>query len=224
MSLSVIVRQSLLALTVAACVLSQAAPVAAMDSAPGASMASSDEFSSSYLNREMLGLRPAIAFTEFSDFNNHRSLRFGVGMTIDYNAAQMLGLNPYRTTLGIQSGILLHHVGDTDSSLFGAGTPSVNRGQAGANLAMMPLNLRYGTAVMDELRISIHAGANAFYRNVLSSVRLTDNEKTWTLLPNVGADFEFSLSRSVALNVRPDWTVAGKRSVASAMMAVGFEM
>jgi hypothetical protein len=105
---------------------------------------------------------------------------------------------------------LFSHLGDPGSNFFGADA-AVAAGSGGANLFLIPANLKLAYNLSDNIRIGIHGGGNITYRTIASSINLGPSSSVpgavWRIFPNAGADAEFSLGKNVALMLRPDWTI-----------------
>jgi len=184
---------------------------------------------------EKVGLKPQIGDINYRDASNAKSNRALYGATLDFNLGDMannaMGTSSSGLFLGPSTGILYSHIGSVGGGFFGesgaqGGTPGVPNSNAGANLFLVPANLKAGWT-FDRLRLSAHGGGNVIYRSAANTVLVgkntpdTPNSK-WGILPNAGADLEYGVLNGGAIIVRPDWTFGGSNSMFTG--TVGFSM
>ncbi|MGZ3688200.1 MAG: hypothetical protein ACXVBW_07860 [Bdellovibrionota bacterium] len=162
--------------------------------------------------KDAASINPQVGVVGYQDPNTGSSnARAVYGLTADINVMPMISQDLGNIFVGPTLGALYSHLGDPGGGFFGSTTGSVNAGQGGANLLILPLDLKVGYAVTDWFRASAHGGGNFIYRSVVGSLALgndqTASSSNWNIYPNVGADFEFALGKNVALGIRPDFTL-----------------
>lgn len=179
-----------------------------------------------YIGDEMLGVKPALGFNTYNtDPTNTQastSTRAAFGVSAEFNLASPLNLDFTRWFIGPQTGFTYSHLGSSDADFFGSNTETNQTG--GANLAIIPLNLKGGFAPVTWFRAGLHGGANVVYRSIASSIVLDYTDLNWRLVPNVGADFDFAISKQISLSVRPDWTVSSSQNLFSTTAALGIAL
>jgi hypothetical protein len=174
----------------------------------GRTVGDSDEVGSG-LKGKAVAIAPHLGIVEYNDITGGSTTRGVAGLSIDWNAVDLLGWNNW--SLGPATGIFFSHLGDPGSNFFGTGS-GVEIGQSSANLMIIPANLKMGYNFSDRLRVGLHGGGNVVYRTNELAMQLGTNGvgSEWDVFPNAGADVEFGLGKSVALSLRPDWTFAGE--------------
>lgn len=164
------------------------------------------------LSAEIASLKPEVGILEFTDATGGVGGRFAAGLGADVNLVVLAKGTPYDVYYGISTGAFFAHLGDASSGFFGSGTGAA-QGLSGANMALIPVDLKLGYDITDLLRVSVHGGGNVFYRSVASSMAMGVSSATtapsWDIFPNVGGDVEWALgqSKSVAVFARPDFTI-----------------
>lgn len=184
-----------------------AAPALAQEEMGTVTRAEEEEITRGYLRDETFGVRPQLGIINFDDATGSNATRAAEGLTLDWNLTNTFGVNP-SWYVGPSTGLIFSHLGAPSSNFFGT-DPDAGQGGGGANMFLIPVNLKVGYNVGDKSRISVHGGGNGIYRSERNSMNLGDassigTDSIWKIYPNVGADFETSLSNSVALGVRPD--------------------
>lgn len=177
---------------------------------PGmASTAEASEITRGYLKDERIAIKPQLGVLAYSDAIGERTARAAYGFTVDANIAKLIDNSWNKTYLGVTTGFLFSHMGAPGSNLFGT-NPSNNQGTAGANMFVIPANIKAAYNVYDNFRVGVHGGGNVVYRSVASVANFGDSSSlpgsVWRLFPNAGADFELGLGEQAALMLRPDWT------------------
>lgn len=167
-----------------------------------------------YVTREVVGLRPHIGVLDFQAAGTARRARAMIGAVAEFNFADRLLENPTRAHIGIQSGFLFSQVGGANSNFVNA--------DSGASVAVIPANIKLGYSITPGARLSLHGGGNIMYRSLPATVVLGGNTKPWSVFPNIGADVDLDLGKSVALTLRPDFTFAGAQTVVAASVGLGF--
>jgi hypothetical protein len=176
---------------------------------------------------EKIGLKPQVGVLNYRDASNAKSNRAMYGATVDFNMAgfanQAMGLEHNSGLfLGPQTGFLFSHVGAVGGTFFGdsgaqGGTPGVPNSNPGANMFLIPANLKAGWTLYG-FRLSAHGGGNVIYRSAANSVLAgvntpdTPNSK-WGILPDAGAELEYGVLNGGAILVRSDWTFGGSNTL-----------
>jgi hypothetical protein len=175
---------------------------------------------------EKIGIRPQAGVVNYRDASNAKSNRALYGATLDFNLVNMSNMmEKHRNTglyLGPSTGLLYSHIGAVGGTFFGdsgaqGGTQGVPNSNPGANMFLIPANLKAGWTVYG-FRLSAHGGGNVIYRSAANSVLVgknspdTSNSK-WGILPNAGADLEYGVLNGGAIVLRPDWTFGGSNSM-----------
>jgi len=179
------------------------------------------------LRHEIVGIKPQIGALMFKDQQLNASSRAIQGVTVDGNLATMINKDWNTLFVGPSVGVLYSHLGDPTSNFIGT-NPTSQMGAGGANLLLLPANLKLGLNLADNFRIAAHGGGNLVYRSMASSMNLGDSalgsDSAWKLFPNVGADAEFGLGNNVALMLRPDWTVTPGDTLFSGTVALNIPL
>jgi hypothetical protein len=175
------------------------------------------------LSGELVGIKPQVGFINFRDAANNFDDRGAIGLTLDMNAAsaltRIMGIgNGSPLFIGPSIGAFYSHIGAVDGGFFGSdttspATPNGGSSSGGANLVLLPADLKVGWN-FGYFRAAVHAGGNVFYSSVANAVALGINPRTstssnWNILPDVGADLEYGMTNKIALIARPDWTMSG---------------
>ncbi|MEO5971413.1 MAG: hypothetical protein ABIQ95_15925 [Bdellovibrionia bacterium] len=179
------------------------------------------------LRNEVVGIKPQVGALVFSDQRGNTNSRIVEGFTVDGNMSNMINKDWSNLFIGPSVGVLFSHLGDPTANFLGMHPdPNSTTGGGGANLLIIPANVKVGYNIMDNLRLAAHGGGNVLYRSLISSMNLgdttTDTGSGWSLFPNIGADAELGLGKNVALMLRPDWTVTPGATVFSGTVALNF--
>lgn len=179
----------------------------------GQTIAGASEKDRYALRDETVGIRPQVGALVFNDVNNEQTARAAAGLTLDFNLAELFDKNWGNLFIGPSTGIIYSHLGAPGSNFFGSSGDD-NQAGGNSNFFYVPLNGKLGVTLGNNFRISAHGGANAVYRNNASGISLggSDNnvnigDSTFTLYPNIGADLEVGMGSSLALTLRPDYTI-----------------
>jgi len=179
------------------------------------------------LQKEVIGIKPQMGVVAFRDNLGTTTSRLAGGFALEGNLAPALNKDWSSTYIGLSSGLIYSHLGDPTSNFVGA-NPGVSTGGAGANLIIIPANLKIGRNISDSARLSVHGGGNVVYRSVANSMNLGASsggtDSTWKLFPNVGADAEFAIGKSAALMFRPDFTLTPGDVLFTGTVAVGIPL
>jgi hypothetical protein len=174
----------------------------------GISETTTDEVQGGYLQNEGFGLKPHAGVVVFNDPIEEDTTRGIVGIQLSWNLARAF---EYSTPLyfGIETGGFFSHLGAPGSNFFGSDDNGLGGG--GANMVLIPANLKVGIAPVESVRLSAHGGGNVLYRSVANAINTgtssVGGEDVWRIYPNVGGELEFALGRNAALTLRPDWTI-----------------
>jgi hypothetical protein len=148
-----------------------------------------DRPSDALLDTETGSLEPLFGMIGYTDATEQPTARAALGAILTLNVSGALPGDAEMTFLGLQT-----------AAIYGPG------------LLEIPANLVIGWSMARDSRVSLHGGAMALYRPDPSAVDLggTPDEaaRSWRVFPNLGFDFQYALSRDVAVNLRPDWTFA----------------
>ncbi|MFL5813436.1 MAG: hypothetical protein ACJ763_07640 [Bdellovibrionia bacterium] len=185
---------------------------------------------------EKIGLKPQLGVVNYRDASNAKSNRALYGATIDFNMAGFVNkeMDTEHLTglfIGPQTGFLYSHIGAVGGGFFGesgaqGGTPGVPNSNAGANMFLLPANLKAGWTAYG-FRLSAHGGGNVIYRSAANSILVgvntpnTPNSK-WGILPDAGAELEYGVLNGGAILVRSDWTFGGSNTMFTG--TVGYSM
>lgn len=177
------------------------------DEQAGISETTTTEVESGYLQNEGFGLKPHAGVIVFNDPVEEDTTRGVVGLVMSWNLARAF---EYSTPayIGIETGGFFSHLGAPGSNFFGSDDNGIGGG--GANMVLIPANLKIGIAPVDSVRLSAHGGGNVLYRSQASAINAgagVGGEDIWRIYPNVGGELEFALGRNAALSLRPDWTI-----------------
>lgn len=213
-------KQSLFAF-IALVVIAGSSALVGVAHADSESTASAPALTRWYNGNEMLGIKPAVGVNTYNDDAGGRSSRLSYGIATELNLASPIGIDFTRWFVGPQTGFTFSHLGRADGNFVGASGAGAD---AGANLVVIPVNLKLAVAPVKWLRTGVHGGANVLYRSIASAIRIDETDLNWRLVPNVGADFDFAISKAVALSIRPDWTLSSTQSMYSATAALGIAL
>lgn len=162
------------------------------------------------LRDEAVGVIPQVGVLGVVTPGGGREARGTVGLGFDFNFAP--GGTDYNESpifFGLSTGGFYSHIGASNSSFFGASSSQSSAG--GANMVIIPGNLKLGVNIGDSFRVSAHGGGNVIYRSQAGSVLLGDgssgSDSLWKVYPNVGADLELQVGNNVAIIARPDVTI-----------------
>ncbi len=178
------------------------------------------------LRNEVFSLRPNAGAIVYHDTTNATTTRAIYGLTADWNFAGAFTDNS-SAFAGISSGGLFSHLGSATSDFWGS-SPSSVVNSPGANLVIIPANLKIGYNISDAVRLSARGGGNVMYRsegvsmNVGSSTATTG--KIWRIYPNVGGDLDVGLTRGLTLGLRPDYTFTPGGNVFVGTLALGLSI
>ncbi|MCM2278442.1 MAG: hypothetical protein NDJ89_10240 [Oligoflexia bacterium] len=185
-------------------------PAAFAQDEGAATTAEAEEVTRGYLRNEAFGIKPQVGVLAFKDSTGDSTGRMAEGFSLEWNATRAFGMDQ-KVYLGPSTGLIFSHLGSATSNFVGT-DPDRAVGNAGANLIIIPANLKVGYNISDRYRISAHGGGNMTYRSVANSMRLgattsSGDADVWRMYPNVGGDVEIAFSRNALLLLRPDLTI-----------------
>jgi hypothetical protein len=175
---------------------------------------------------EKIGIKPQVGDLNYRDASNAKSNRALYGLTADFNVGDIVNnaLNMHQTGLylGPQTGFLFSHIGAVGGGFFGdsgaqGGTPNVANSDPGANMFLIPANLKAGWTLYG-FRVSAHGGGNVIYRSNASTVLVGKNtpitsSSKWGILPDAGPEVEYGILNGGAVIARADWTFGGSNTM-----------
>ncbi|MFL5814158.1 MAG: hypothetical protein ACJ763_11325 [Bdellovibrionia bacterium] len=160
------------------------------------------------LRNEVFALRPNAGAIVYHDTTDATTTRAIYGLTADWNFAGAFTDNP-TAFVGLSTGGLFSHLGSATSDFWGS-SPSSVVNSPGANMLIIPANLKVGVNMGDAVRLSARGGGNVLYRSEGVSMNVGPSTATtsqiWRVYPNVGGDLDIGLARGVTLGLRPDYT------------------
>lgn len=176
------------------------------------------------LKDEVVGIIPQVGVVGFLDSTSTRQSRGVAGLGFDYNVAPLLGDRGGKDYfLGLSTGAFYSHMGATDANFFGA--TNNQAGGAGANLLVIPADLKVGYNFTPSFRGSLHGGGNITYRSAANAANTGDtrsSDSLWRLYPNAGADLELQVGKHVSLIARPDVTFTSGPTVLMGTLGATF--
>ena len=154
------------------------------------------------------GLTPSLGIIGYTDQSGAATSRGTIGVGFDWNAESMIRSEaPRNQYLGVSTGFYYAHPGASDANFFGS---SASTG-ADSNLFLIPVDLKLGYAINDQVRLSVRGGGNVIYRSNASVTDLgvgsSGSSDLWKVYPNVGVDADIALSKNLILTLRPDLTL-----------------
>jgi hypothetical protein len=194
----------------------------------GMTTATAEDVTGGYLKNQTIGISPQLGVMVFNDAAGETSARAAYGLGIDANLAKMMNQEMANIYLGVSTGFIFSHLGDTGSNLFGSGTTTAAAGNTGANAFIIPADIKVGYNISDSFRVSAHGGGNVVYRSFGNAMSLGDSStvptSVWRLFPNVGADLEMAVGNSMAILLRPDLTFSPGSEIFTGTAAVSFAL
>lgn len=194
------------------------------DETAGTTTTTAEEATRGYLSDEVVGVRPQVGFLLFKDNlgTDSTQARAAYGLTLGMNAMPLISKDLKQFYAGPETGLIYSHLGSASSNFFGANAPASVA--AGSNFFYIPANLKVGYNIADRWRVAVHGGGNITYRSISDSMFLGDSTvgttSNWRIYPNVGADFEASFGKNLALTLRPDLTVTPGNEIFTGTVAL----
>ena len=175
------------------------------------------------LSTEVFGIKPQFGVLDYKTLAGNTETRAAIGTTFEWNLANSMGSHATRWYVGPVTGIFYSHIGSNGANYVGSGSAA----GGSSNLWQFPLNLKIGYAFSDGFRISARGGGNVIYRTAVESVAVgttltTVSGSAWNVYPNVGADFEFAIGKTVALMLRPDFTLTPGNNLFTGTVGIAF--
>jgi hypothetical protein len=162
------------------------------------------------LRSETFSFAPQFGVVTFTDATGETDSRSTVGLGLNFNMIPSSPENPKNIYLGLSTGAFYSHLGGPGSNFWGSNDNSGYN--QGANLVLIPANLKLGYNISDSFRASLHGGGNVIYRSAPEAAILGSgadvNTNSWAILPNAGLDLEWQVGSNVAIIARPDVTIA----------------
>lgn len=174
------------------------------------------------LRDENVGIKPQAGILLFDSTAGNQS-RLAYGLTMDFNMSESVGAAGTPWYFGPSTGVIYSHLGQADSDLLG--TEGGESYGGGANMFVVPANLKFGWNASEMMRISTHGGVNVLYRSSPGVIATTDDATIgdrWTVYPNVGADLEFALGSNSAFVLRPDVTLTPGNDIFTGTLGFSF--
>lgn len=163
------------------------------------------------LRTENFAFAPQVGTVVYTDATGETDSRASVGLGLNWNWLPASQENPQDAYFGLATGAWYSHLGSPNSNFWGASdhSPTFDNG---ANMVLIPANLKVGMNFGESFRASVRGGGNVIYRSAPESARLGSgsdaNVNSWALLPNAGLDLEWQVGDNVAIVARPDLTIA----------------
>ena len=161
------------------------------------------------LKDEIIGFSPQVGVLNYTGMNGSKQSRALTGFGVDFNISPLLSESAKDYFLGVSVGAFYSHMGASNSNLLGA-NPDTMPDTGGANLLLLPADVKLGVNITPSFRTSIRAGGNVIYRSLANSAYLdsgtASNSSLWRLYPNAGVDLEWQVSKYISLIARPDLT------------------
>ncbi len=161
------------------------------------------------LKDEVASIRPEVAILAFQDAQGDSTTRGAIGLHYDLNMSNLVSSVSERLYFGPSFGGLYSHIGSSGSNFIASNSSNLD-GNGGANLVEIPLDLKLGYNITDNVRISAHGGGTLLYRSIADSMQIdgsTSSASNWKIYPAVGGDLEMALGGRVTLDFRPDVTL-----------------
>jgi hypothetical protein len=202
---------------------------AADDDMSSTTVASSSDVTHGYLRNEVVGIKPEVGTIVFNDPSTGVvDSRAAVGLDASWNVAgSFLPSSQRNFFIGPNTGVLFSHLGYGTSNFFGTNN-QIQAGDPGANIVLIPADLKVGYTFGDNFRLSAHGGGNVLYRSVASSLYLGDSSSVpgsvWRLFPNAGADLEFGMGSQIAVLIRPDVTFTPGNALFAGTIGLGVSL
>jgi len=192
-----------------------------------ATTAEASEVTRGYLTNEKVGFKPQVGVMAFTDQLGNSQGRAAYGFTLESNIASMIGMEGSKYYVGPETGFIYSHFGEPGSNFFGTNSDN-SIGAAGANVFLIPADLKIGYNVTDRFRLAAHGGGNVLYRSVASAFNAGPSSgqagSVWRIYPNGGGDVEYAFAPNVALMARPDVTVTPGSTLFTGTLALNIAL
>jgi len=180
------------------------------------------------LEKSLFSVQPQAGLVAYRDDQNDATSRMAYGFTLDSNLLKVMDPTPTRFFVGPSTGFIYSHMGSSSSDFFGSDDGT--RRSPGANLLMIPVDLKIGFAVRDNFRLSARAGGNITYRSIGNSVDWGDSSSElggsggWRMFPNAGLDLEIGVGKNTSLLIRPDYTITPGTDFFTGTLGLGINL
>jgi hypothetical protein len=177
----------------------------------GQSTAQAFDLGTKTLRTESLGISPQVGILAYTNGSGNYVARGASGLTVDGNLGKYF-LNQTRAFkdfyVGVTSGAVYSHFGSSSTNFFGSNSDDPDN--VGADILVIPTNLKVGYYLTENIRDSGHGGGNLIYTSASQSVNFGQgawNSGTkWNYYPNAGGDVEVAITPVISLSARPDVT------------------
>jgi hypothetical protein len=193
------------------------------------STASKGDVTRGALSNGVVAFQPQVGAMAIKDSFGNNTSRGALGLTADMNLASAISKDLGHFFIGPATGAIYSHIGSPGSNFVG--TSPDNPGVSdGANLLLLPANLKLGYALTDNFRISARGGGNVIYRSVGNSLNLGSSsaalgsDSGWRIFPNVGGDVEIGFGQNVSLMLRPDVTFTPGDNIYTGTIGLGLNL
>ncbi len=181
------------------------------------------------MKESKVSIQPQMGVLSYKDDRGNATARASYGFTADSNFLKVFDeATPTRFYIGPSTGLIFSHIGSSSADLFGSGVDSGRTN--GANVILVPVNLKLGYNIRDNFRLSARAGGNVTYRSIGNSVAWGDSSQElgagdgWTMFPNVGLDLELGVGKKTTVLIRPDYMITPGTDVFSGTIGIGINM
>jgi hypothetical protein len=192
-----------------------------------ATTAEASEVTRGYLDKEVVGIKPQVGVMSYTDQFNNVQGRAAYGFTLEGNLAQAVGLGGTPFYVGPQTGFIFSHFGNPGANFFGSNTGN-QVGAGGANVFIIPTDLKLGYNVTERLRLAVHGGGNVLYRSFADAFNTgpssSQSGSVWRWYPNAGGDVEYAVGQNVAIMARPDVTVTPGNTLFTGTLAMAIAL
>jgi len=191
------------------------------------STAEANQVSNGALADEIVGIKPQVGILAYTDQLGNGTSRAAAGISLEMNAVPLVDNTLKQWYIGPSTGFIYSHLGAASSNLFGTNSDSSLSLDTGANMVLIPVDLKVGYAFADNLRVSAHGGGNVFYvsdDNAINTGTTPVGASRWSMYPDVGADLEWGVAKNVSLLLRPDLTFTPGSDIFAGMIGVGIQL
>ncbi len=175
------------------------------------------------LREETVSVKPMVGVLAYKDALDNNTSRGAAGLSVDGNITNWFTKDPTNFFVGPQTGAIFSHLGSPTSNFFGTSPDAGQDISGGANMLIVPANLKAGYNFGNNLRVGAHGGGNVTYRSTASAIN-TGSSNQWVVYPNAGGDVDFGLAPNVSLTLRPDWTITPGNDIFSGMLGLGVNL
>lgn len=208
--------------------LGMVAAYAQEETTGGVTAAPTEEVTKGLLPDETLSIKPLAGVVAYQDPTGNNTGRGALGLGVEWNLMPIFTSAKSPIYLGIGTGLIYSHMGGPTANFFGSNSSDPNAGYEGANLLIIPTDLKLGYAFTDHFRLSAHGGANGVYRSVANASNFGPGSDSsgdlWKYYPNVGFDLDLALGKGVAVSFRPDWTITPDNHLFAGTLGIGIFM